>query len=111
MLNPGFASPLSTKQTFPIVDDEMNIVRVCTAILKEAGFSVLPATNRAETLKLVKHPPGSLHLLLKDLVLHPPPFSFASGDNEFPHVHDPLEESVAHVPLELWPHTVWKEID
>ena len=103
--------PLSTKQTLPIVDDETSIVRLCAAILEEAGFSLLPVTIRAETLKLVKHHPGSPHLLLKELVLHPPDFSVACGDNQFRHPHDPLEGSVLRAPLELWPHLVWKEID
>jgi DNA-binding NtrC family response regulator len=79
--------PPSTTQTLLIVDDEGAIVHLCAAILKEAGFSVLPATNSSEALKLIKHHPGPLHLLLTDLVMQPPTLSLASGDNEFPHVH------------------------
>jgi DNA-binding NtrC family response regulator len=87
MLNPESTSPLSTTQTILVVDDEISIVSLCSAILKDAGFSVLPATNSAEALKLVKHHDGPIHLLLTDLVMHPPAFSLASGDNEFPYVH------------------------
>lgn len=81
------ASPPSTTQTILVVDDEASIVSLCTAILKDAGFSVLPATNSAEALKLVKHHDGPIHLLLTDLVMHRPAFSLASGDKEFPYVH------------------------
>ncbi len=87
MLNPESTFPLSTTQTILVVDDEISIVSLCSAILKDAGFSVLPATNSAEALKLVKHHHGPIHLLLTDLVMHPPAFSLASGDNELPYVH------------------------
>lgn len=81
------ASPQSTKQTIIAVDDDGAIVRLCTAILEQTGFSVLPATNSSEALKICKSHPGPIHLLLTDLVMPPPEFSFASGDNEFPNVH------------------------
>lgn len=86
MSNLEVASPPSTTQTILVVDDEMSIVRLCSAILKDAGFSVLPSTNSAEALKLVKHHDGPIHLLLTDLVMHPPEFSVASGV-ESPYVH------------------------
>lgn len=81
------ASTPSTAQTTLVVDDEMSIVSLCSAILKDAGFSILLATNSAEALKLVKHHDGPIHLLLTDLVMYPPEFSLASDDNEFPYVH------------------------
>jgi DNA-binding NtrC family response regulator len=87
MVNTEVASPHSTKQTILVVDDETAIVQLCTAILDQAGFSVLQATNSSEALKLFKHHPGPIHILLTDLVMHPPEFSLASNDNEFPHVH------------------------
>ena len=87
MNNLEAASPHSTKQTILVVDDEKAIVDLCAAILKLAGFSVLPATNSSEALKIVKHQLGPIHLLLTDLVMHPPEFSLASGTNEFPYVH------------------------
>lgn len=87
MSNLDTASPPSTKQTILIVDDDSVIVQLCTAILEQAGYSVLPATNSSDALKLCKNHPGSIHLLLTDLVMPPPEFSFASGDNEFPNVH------------------------
>lgn len=81
------ASPQSTQHTIIAVDDDGAIVRLCTAILEQTGFSVLPATNSSEALKICKSHPGPIHLLLTDLVMPPPEFSFASGDNEFPNVH------------------------
>jgi len=87
MSNLDVASPRSTKQTIIVVDDDTAIVHLCTTILAQAGFSVLPATNSSEALKICKNHPGPIHLLLTDLVMSPPEFSFASGDNEFPYVH------------------------
>ena len=87
MANLDTASPPSMKQTILLVDDDSVIVQLCTAILEQAGFSVLPATNSSEALKICKNHPGPIHLLLTDLVMPPPEFSFASGDNEFPNVH------------------------
>ena len=81
------ASPHPTKQIILVVDDEKAMVDLCAAILDQAGFSVLQATNSSEALKIVKDQPGPIHLLLTDLVMHPPEFSLASGTNEFPYVH------------------------
>ena len=79
-------SSLST-HTILAVDDERAIVQLCKAILEKAGFSVLPATNSSEALKICKNHPGPIHLLLTDLVMAPPEFLVASSENEFPHVH------------------------
>lgn len=87
MSNLDVASPQSTKQTIVVVDDDTAIVHLCVTILSQAGFSVLPATNSSEALKICKNHPGPIHLLLTDLVMAPSEFSFASGDNEFPNVH------------------------
>ena len=87
MSNRDVASPQSTKQTIVAVDDDTAIVHLCATILERAGFFVLPATNSSEALKICKNHPGPIHLMLTDLVMSPPEFSFASGDNEFPNVH------------------------
>lgn len=80
-------SPASTKPTILVVDDEPTIVQLCATILEQAGFFVLRATNSSEALKICKSHPDPIDLLLTDLVMAPPEFSFASGGNEFPHVH------------------------
>ena len=87
MSNLDVALPQSTKKTILAVDDDKAIVQLCAEILEQAGFSILPATNSSEALKICKNHPGPIHLLLTNLVLPPPEFSFASGDNEFPNVH------------------------
>lgn len=87
MSNAAVVSPNSPKQTILVVDDEPAIVQLCASILEQAGFSVLRATNSSEALKMCKNHPEPIHLMLTDLVMAPPEFSFASGDNEFPHVH------------------------
>ena len=87
MSNLDVTSPQSTKQTIVAVDDDRAIAHLCTAILEQAGLSVLPATTSSEALKICKNHPGPIHLLLTDLVMPPPEFSFASGNNEFPNVH------------------------
>ena len=87
MSNLDVALPQLAKQTIVAVDDDTAIIQLCASILEQAGFSVLPATNSSEALKICKNHPGPIHLLLTDLVLPPPDFSFASSDNEFPNVH------------------------
>lgn len=84
-------SPTSPTQgehpTVLVVDDDDAVLALCKKILQEAGCSVLSASGSSEALKLCKDHHGSIDLLVTDLVLPPPEFSFASSDNEFPHVH------------------------
>jgi len=74
-------------KTVLAVDDDPDALQLCRLFLEKAGFSVLPATGSSEALKICKTHPGPIHLLITDLVMPPPDFSFVSGDNEFPHVH------------------------
>lgn len=74
-------------QTVLVVDDDPGVLTLCRTLLEQAGFSVLPAAGSSEALKICKHHPGTIDILVTDLVLPPPEFSFASGGNEFPHVH------------------------
>ncbi|HEY7532065.1 MAG TPA: response regulator [Nitrospiraceae bacterium] len=78
---------LAAGQTVLVVDDDPAIVSFSVNILKQAGFKVLQATGSSDALKLSKNHQGTIDILVTDLVLPPPEFSFASGDNEFPHVH------------------------
>lgn len=77
----------SRKPTVLVVDDDPSVLKLCRTILEEAGFSVLSADGSSEALKICKNHPDPVEILLTDLVLPPPGFSLASGDNEFPHVH------------------------
>jgi DNA-binding NtrC family response regulator len=86
---PHSAAPPPTTQapTVLVVDDDASMVALCKTILQQAGCSVLSASGSSEALKICKGHKGSIDLLVTDLVLPPPEFSFASSENEFPHVH------------------------
>jgi DNA-binding NtrC family response regulator len=73
--------------TILVVDDESAIVGLCAGILEQAGFIVLTADGSSQALKICTQHEGPIDLLLTDLVLPPPEFQFASGSNQFPHVH------------------------
>jgi CheY-like chemotaxis protein len=81
------APPSAQGKTVLAVDDDPDALNVCRVFLEKAGFSVLSATGSSEALKICKNHAGPIDLLITDLVMPPPDFSFASGDNEFPHVH------------------------
>src|SRR6187549_1222132 len=73
--------------TLLVVDDDVTVLALCKKTLEQAGCSVLSASGSSDALKLCKAHAGSIDLLVTDLVLPPPEFSFASSGNEFPHVH------------------------
>ena len=73
--------------TILVVDDELPILRLCKALLEEAGFTVLEADGSAEALKIFTQHQGQIDLLLADLVLPPPGFHLAPTSNPFPHVN------------------------
>ena len=79
--------PHNENPTVLVVDDDAATIALCKRILEQAGCSVLSASGSSEALKICKGHQGSIDLLVTDLVLPPPEFSFASSDNEFPHVH------------------------
>ena len=76
-----------TSPTILVVDDEPSIVKLCGAILQQAGFTILEADGSSEALKICTKHEGPIDVLLTDLVLPPPGFQLASNTNEFPHVH------------------------
>ena len=73
--------------TVLVVDDDPASLVRCQKILEQAGYSVLSASGSSEALKICKRRTESIDVLVTDLVLPPPEFTFASSDNEFPHVH------------------------
>jgi DNA-binding NtrC family response regulator len=81
------AAPSGQRKTVLAVDDDPDALNLCRLFLEKAGFSVLSAAGSSEALKICKTHAGPIDLLITDLVMPPPDFSFASGDNEFPHVH------------------------
>jgi CheY-like chemotaxis protein len=80
-------STSGAKPTVLLVDDDTAVLRLCRTVLEQGGFSVLAASGSSEALKLCKNHQGAIDILVTDLVLPPPGFSLASGDNEFPHIH------------------------
>lgn len=87
-MSPSNAQPTArTGLTVLVVDDDATVLTLCQTILEKAGCSVLQASESSEALKICKNHPGTINMLVTDLVLPPPTFSFASTDNEFPHVH------------------------
>jgi DNA-binding NtrC family response regulator len=84
-------SPIPSGTTKPttvlVVDDDATVLTFCKTVLEQAGYSVLGASESSEALKICRQHEGSIDLLVTDLILPPPGFSFASTDNEFPHVH------------------------
>jgi len=85
---PHSAAPQTDhKPTVLVVDDDPTVVTLCQKILQQAGCSVLSASGSSEALKICKGHTGQIDVLVTDLVLPPPEFSFASSGNEFPHVH------------------------
>jgi DNA-binding NtrC family response regulator len=73
--------------TILVVDDELSIVKLCKALLEEAGFTVFEANDSSEALKVCTLHQGPIDLLLTDLVLPPPGFQLATTANQFPHVN------------------------
>jgi len=81
------STPTSTERTVLVVDDEPAVLGVVSKMLAQEGFHVLQAGGSSDALRLCKTHQGRIDLLVTDLVLPPPGFSFASDANEFPHVH------------------------
>ncbi len=73
--------------TILVVDDELQVITLCKALLEEAGFAVIGADGSSEALKICTQHQGPIDLLLTDLVLPPPAFQLATSSNRFPHVN------------------------
>jgi two-component system cell cycle sensor histidine kinase/response regulator CckA len=56
-------------ETILLVDDDEGVRRVTLSILTRAGYHVLVASSAAEALALHHEHPGSIHLLLTDVVM------------------------------------------
>lgn len=78
---------LEISPTILVVDDELQVITLCRALLEGSGFTVLEADGSSEALKICTQHPRPIDLLLTDLVLPPPAFQLASISNQFPHVN------------------------
>jgi DNA-binding NtrC family response regulator len=73
--------------TILVVDDELQVLKLCKALLEGSRFTVLEADGSSEALKICTQHEGPIDLLLTDLVLPPPAFQLATSSNQFPHVN------------------------
>ena len=56
-------------ETILVVDDEEPLRRIAKRILEAAGYTVLVAGNGAEALSICAQHPGTIHLLVSDVVM------------------------------------------
>ena len=62
-------SPLPESSTILLVDDETGLVHAIGEFLRESGFIVLDAFSSQDALDLAKEYPGSIDVLLSDVVM------------------------------------------
>jgi CheY-like chemotaxis protein len=55
--------------TILVVEDQDAVRELIQAVLKRAGYTVLPARGAAEALQLCTHHVGAVHLIITDLVM------------------------------------------
>ena len=56
-------------ETILLVEDEVMILDMTTAMLKELGYTVLTAGTPGEAIRLATEHPGSIDLLMTDVVM------------------------------------------
>ncbi|MGE5175393.1 MAG: CHASE3 domain-containing protein [Hyphomicrobiales bacterium] len=66
----GAASPSDAGwETVLVVEDERSLLKLVTEILRDAGYTVLPAGGATEALQHTADHPGKIHLLLTDVIM------------------------------------------
>ena len=68
-LRPGIGRDLSVDDTILVVEDEAFVREATCDILEGEGYRVLRACNAAEAQAALRRHPGSVQLLLSDIVL------------------------------------------
>jgi two-component system, cell cycle sensor histidine kinase and response regulator CckA len=63
------ALPLRGSETVMVVDDEMIVRQMTTAVLKEYGYKVLAVAGGLEAVETMKELKGRIHLVLLDMVM------------------------------------------
>ena len=59
-----------------LVDDDVEMLTLCAGKLEAHGFSVLKAIGSAEADRLCAEHPAKIDLILIDVMLYPPRFSW-----------------------------------
>jgi DNA-binding response OmpR family regulator len=56
-------------ETLLIVEDDPMVLKLVSGILEQAGFCVLPAANSTQAIQVESSFPGTIHLLLSDVMM------------------------------------------
>jgi DNA-binding NtrC family response regulator len=56
-------------ETILIAEDDLQVRRLTTVILKEQGYRVLAAENAEAAISLANNHPGPIHLILTDIIM------------------------------------------
>jgi CheY-like chemotaxis protein len=81
--------------TVLVVEDDPDVLHLCARTLEEVGCKVLKVSGSSEALETCTAYMGPIHLLLIDLILHPPVFQLQSGRERYPRVHG--RELIDHI--------------
>lgn len=60
---------MGSKRTVLVVDDTEQVLNLVARILREAGLTVLTASNAVEAFVIIEQQPGPIHLLLSDIYM------------------------------------------
>jgi PAS domain S-box-containing protein len=64
------ATPAATKhETILLVEDDLPILEITTAVLKSFGYSVLAANTPGKAIRLAEEYAGEIHLLVTDVIM------------------------------------------
>jgi two-component system, cell cycle sensor histidine kinase and response regulator CckA len=61
--------PNRTKKTILLVEDDTNLLKLLRAVLEQAGYDVLQATDPEHALWICEQYTGQIHLLVSDVVM------------------------------------------
>lgn len=56
-------------ETILVAEDEVALLRLTSAILKNGGYNVLTASTPKQAIRLVEEQPGGIHLLIVDAIM------------------------------------------
>jgi DNA-binding NtrC family response regulator len=60
---------LRGSETILLVEDEHAILKMTTMMLEEQGYTVLPAGNPTQAIRIAEEYAGEIHLLMTDVVM------------------------------------------